>query len=105
MAGIVDDDIEAALIGDNPGDTGYNRGVGGDIEFDRAQIDVIVPGEFSRIGDGRSVAAFRCAHAGIDGMAGLGEGAGGKSAETAGSAGDDNDLLAHDPIPSGIGVG
>ena len=71
-----------------------------DVEFDGAQVDAVLRGEAADVGDLRRVAALRLAHPGVDGVAGLGEGAGGQRAEAARSAGDDDDLLVHDLVPS-----
>jgi hypothetical protein len=64
-------------------------------ELERAQIDLVVAGEFFDIGDDGRVAAFRLAHRRTDDVAGLRERIGGQAAEAARSAGDDNDLF-HD---------
>lgn len=47
------------------------------------------------VGDGRRIAAGGLTHAGINGVTGLGEGAGGERAKAARCAGDDNNVF-HD---------
>jgi hypothetical protein len=79
VAGIVHDDVETAGVGDDPGDACFDGGVGGDIEFDRAQVDAVFLGEGCCIGNGLGVAGFGGAHAGINGMAGPCERAGGQA--------------------------
>jgi hypothetical protein len=41
VAGIVDEHVEAAALGDDPGDRGLDRGVAGDVELDGAQVDAV----------------------------------------------------------------
>lgn len=94
------DGIEAAGLGDDPGDTGFDRSTGGDIEFDGAQIRAVLFGESGCIGDRFGIAAFGGAHAGVDDVAFPSKGAGSESAEAARCTGDDDNLLAHCPIPS-----
>ena len=51
------------------------------------------------VGDLRRVAPVGLAHRGVDGVAGLGERAGGHEAEAPGGAGDEDDVLGHEDIP------
>ena len=58
-----------------------------------ATVDGVVAG---MAGDGlylRRIAAAAVAHAGLDGVAGLGQGARGEGTETAGGAGDQNGMI------------
>jgi hypothetical protein len=99
VAGVVDNDVDAAFLFDDLGNPGRNRCIGGDVELDRLEIDLVLGREAGGSNDLRSVAAFCFAHAGVDGVAGLGERAGSESPEAARGSCDDDDLLAHDPVP------
>ena len=100
MACIVDDDVETAGIRDDFSDPFLDGGIGGDVKFDGAQIDTVLSGKRCRIGDGFGIAGSGGAHAGINRMAFCCERPGGHGTEAAGSAGDDDDVLAHGPVPS-----
>jgi hypothetical protein len=95
VAGIVDDDIEAAHVIQDVRDAGLGRAVGLDIQFDGAQVQAVLNGPGRDFGDAGRIAALGLAHRGIDGVTGLGEGACGHEAEARGGASDENDLLEH----------
>jgi hypothetical protein len=98
MAGIVNEDVEAAIVYDHLVDAGLGRCIRSDVEFDAAKIDLVLGGVARHLGDLRRVAPGGFAHAGIDGVAGMSERAGGKRAEAARCAGDDDNLF-HDTVP------
>lgn len=99
MAGIVDHDVEPAILGDDLGDAGLYGFVGRDIQLDGPEVDASLGSIARNFGDLRRVAPGRLAHRGVDGVAGLGERAGGKRAEAARRAGNDDNLF-HDCNPS-----
>jgi len=93
VAGVVDDDIEAAAVGDDLRDRRVDGSLRGDVELEGAQVEAVLDGVFVQPGDLGRVAAQRFAHAGIDRVAGMGQGAGGQQAEAARGAGDDDDVF------------
>lgn len=99
MAGIVDQDVEPAILGDDPDDAGLHGFAGRDIQLDDPEVDALLGGIARNFGDLRRVAAGRLAHRGVDGVPDLGERAGGKRAEAARRAGNDDNLF-HDCNPS-----
>ena len=105
VTGIVNEYIDAGALGDDLFDGGVGRSLGLDVELDRADVGA---GERGKFGGVLRVAAGDIAHGRIDGVAGAAESFGGQAAETAGSAGDEDDL-GHDEFLSffsrGEGVG
>jgi hypothetical protein len=89
------DHVEAALLGDDRRDRVVDRVLCRDVELDGAQVDVVVGGVPLGGLDLRRVPAGAVAHAGVDGVAGVGEPAGAERAESARRAGD-HDRLVHD---------
>jgi len=99
VSGVVDDDIEATDLLQDLGDACFRRTVGLDIQLDGAQVEALCLGPCGGFGDARRVTALGLAHRSVDGMAGLGQGAGGHEAEARRGAGDEDDLLGHDDVP------
>ena len=86
------------VLGLDLGDRGVDGLLGVHVHLDGAQVDVVL-GRVVRCGsDLGCVAAGGFAHAGVDGVAGVGEGAGGEGAEAAGGAGDDDDVAHGDSL-------
>jgi hypothetical protein len=83
MAGIVNHDVEATVVGDNFVNASFRRGIRGDVQFDGPEIDVVLGGVPCDYGDRRRVTSGGLAHAGIDDVAGIGERARGECAKTA----------------------
>ena len=92
VAGIVDDDVDAAVPGHDLGDGAVDRRLGADVELDGAQVDAFLGGIGLHVGDLRRVAAGGLAHGGVDRMAATGDGIGRQAAEAARGAGDKDDL-------------
>src|SRR5712671_1686583 len=95
---IVDQHVDLAALGHDLLDRHIDRRLGLNVELDRAQVDAIALRGLGHLGRVLGVAASDIAHRGVDGVSGLGERFGRQAAEAAGSAGDENDLLAHDGI-------
>jgi hypothetical protein len=68
------------------------------IELDSVQIDALLLRQLTDRLDVGRVAPFRIAHRGVDRVAGAGQCFGTEAAETARSAGYENDFLAYDSI-------
>jgi hypothetical protein len=58
VAGVVDDHVQSAVVCDDPGDPGLDRGVAGDVQFDGAQVDRLLGRVAGDLGDLRGVAVF-----------------------------------------------
>ena len=86
MPGVVDDDVDPAGLRDG----GVHGLLAGHVEFEGAQVDAVLCGVGAGVGDGRGVAAGGLPDPGVHGVAGVGEGAGGQGAETAGGACDED---------------
>jgi len=93
VAGIVDHDVEASVVGDDLRDAGFGGFVRGDVEFDGPEVDAVLAGIACDFCDLGGVAAGGLAHAGVDDVAGMSEGTGGERAKAARSTGDDNNLF------------
>jgi hypothetical protein len=91
---VVDDDVDPAGRGEDRGDGGVDRVLRGDVQLDRAEVDLVVVRVVGRLGDGRGVAVAGRAHARVDGVAVVGQGPRGHRAEAARRAADD-DRLGH----------
>ncbi len=98
MAGIVDDDVEPAVVGDHRLNASLYRGIVADVEFDGSKIYAIFLGIGGDRGDLRRVASRGLAHRSVDGVTCLGERLGGQEAEARGRARDENDFL-HGSFP------
>lgn len=97
MPGVVDEDVEAALFFDDPGDGRIRAVLPGHVQFHGVQGDSVLSRVAGQIGGCLSVAAGEGAHARVDRVPAPGERADGVGAETAGGAGDENDLaVTHD---------
>ena len=92
VAGIVHDDVDAAVRGDDVGDSAVDRRLGADIELDDVQVDALFPRVGLHVGDLRRVAAGGLAHGGVDRMAAPDDSVGRQAAEAARGAGDEDDL-------------
>jgi hypothetical protein len=95
VAGIVDDNIEPSVVADDLVDGRVDRFLRQDVELDGAQVDPVFGGISGRFLYFDCVTSMYVAHAGIDNVAVRSEVPGRKSAESAGSIGDDDDF-AHD---------
>lgn len=81
VAGIVNDDVDPARLGNDAADRRFDRRLRLDIELDGTQVDVVLRGiGVSRL-DLRRIAPFRFTHSGIDRMPGVGELARGKGSK------------------------
>ena len=76
VSGVVYDDIEATGVLQDLGNACFGRTVGLNIQLDGAQVEALCLGPCGGFGDARRVTALGLAHRGVDGMAGLGQGAG-----------------------------
>jgi hypothetical protein len=94
VAGVVDQHVEAALLVDDGLDGRVDRVLRRDVKLDGAQVDVVLGGVVLGCRDRRCVATGAVAHAGVDGVPGVGERPGAERAEATRGAGDD-DGLAH----------
>jgi hypothetical protein len=94
----MDHDIESTAIADNAVDRRYDGAIGLHVEFNGAQIDIVLGCIPPGILDLQGIAAFRSAHACVDNVAATSECAGGERAETTRCARDDDDLF-HDLVP------
>ena len=82
MAGVVDKHIEAPVLLDDGLHRGFRRGIRGDIEFDDAKVDVSLLRFLQHsVGIGR-IATGDVAHARVNGVTSLGQGACRQQAET-----------------------
>jgi hypothetical protein len=88
----VDHDVEPALCGDDLGDRMLGVAGGADVELERIQRELVLAGVADGLGGRSRVAAGDVAHAGVDDVAGAGEGARSERAEAAGCAGDQDDI-------------
>jgi hypothetical protein len=102
VAGIVDQHVDPAAVGDDLGDRRVDRQLGLHVELDGAQVDAVALRGLSHLGGILRVAAGDVTHRGIDNVPGPGERLGGQAAEATGGAGDENDLLAHDEFLFGL---
>lgn len=95
VAGVVHDHVEVAVPLEDGRDGGIDRRLGSDVELEGVQIH----GPVARVGCGRGhlgrVAPGRLAHARVDRVARVSQRVGRQASETAGSAGDQDDVL-HD---------
>jgi hypothetical protein len=100
VAGVVDHDVQAAVVGDDARNRGVDRKLVLDVQFDAADVDVLAAGEVGQGGDGGCVAVDGVTHAGVHDVPGAGQGPGGEVTEAAGGAGDDDDLrVGHQMMP------
>ncbi len=77
VAGIMHDDVDAAVRGEDRGNAGVDRLLRADVELDGAKIDAVASGIAFDVGDLRRVAARGLAHGRVDGVACLSERFGG----------------------------
>jgi hypothetical protein len=85
--------VEATVLGHDLRDGGVDRRLRRHIHLDRAQVDALFARFALHVGHAGSVTAQRFAHAGVNGMPGMGQGTGAHQAEAAGRAGYDNDVV------------
>jgi hypothetical protein len=95
VAGVVDHDVETARLLDDPRDAGVDGVLRGDVELYGAQVYAVLIGVPLGLGDPARVAAGRLADTSVDGVAGVGEGAGAERPEPGTGPANDDDF-AHD---------
>jgi len=83
VPGIVHEDIEPALFGDNLADRRFDGFLRRHVQFNGTQVNVIVVRKLFHVRNLRRVAAGGIPHRGVDSMAGLREGIGGQTAKAA----------------------
>jgi hypothetical protein len=100
VPGVVDDGVQPPGLVDDLLDRRVDHRLAGDVHRDRVQVSRVGPGVRIELGGGGGVGSGGIAHPGVDGVAGVREGARGQRAEPARGAGDD-DALGHDDAPEG----
>ena len=95
VPGIVHEDIEPALFGDNLADRRFDGFLRRHVQFNGAHVNLIVVRKLFHVRNLRCVAAGGIPHRGVDSVAGLREGIGGQTAKAARSS-SDYDYLLHD---------
>ncbi len=95
MPGIVHENIEPALFGDNLADRRFDGPFRRHVQFNRTQVNLIVVRKLFHVRSLRRVATGSIPHRGVDSVAGLREGIGGQTAKATRSSGD-YDYLLHD---------
>jgi hypothetical protein len=90
VPGVVDHDIEPVGVAHDRADAPLDRRVVRHVELNGPQVDAVLPRVGGGVRGGRLVPAADVAHAGVHGVAGVREGAGGHRAEAARRAGDDD---------------
>jgi hypothetical protein len=90
VAGIVYQNIQPALFGDNLADRRFDRLLRRHVQFNGAQVERIVVRKLFHVRDLRRVAADSVPHGGVDRVASLREGIGGQTAKAARSSGNYN---------------
>jgi hypothetical protein len=98
VPGIVHEDIEPALFGDNLADRRFDGFLRRHVQFNGTQVNLIVVRKLFHVRNLRRVAAGGIPHRGVDSVAGLREGIGGQTAKAARSS-SDYDYLFHDYSP------
>ncbi len=92
VPGVVDDDIDATLIGDDLRDGVVDRILLRDVQLDGTDLAVAVSDVIPGLGGGLGVATLDVAHPGVDDVSGVRELAHAHGAESAGCSGDDDGL-------------
>jgi hypothetical protein len=95
VSGVVDDDIEVAVLGDDLLDCRVGRLLRRDIQLNGPQLDLVVGGVLLCGLDLRRIPSGGLAHAGVDGVTRPGESTRRESSKAARCAGNDNDAF-HD---------
>ena len=93
VAGIVDQDIQTAFGVEDGLEGRVRRGLRGHVEFDGAQIDLMLGGKLLRRFNLGGVPAFDIEHARVNDVTRLGQSPGRECAEAAGRAGDQNNFF------------
>jgi len=95
VPGIVHENIEPALFGDNLADRRFDGFLRRHVQFNGTQVNLIVVRKLFHVRNLRRVATGGIPHRGVDSVAGLREGMGGQTAKAARSSGDYDYLLHH----------
>src|SRR5258707_9817729 len=95
MPGIVHENIEPALFGDNLADRRFDGLFRRHVQFNGTQVNLIVVRKLFYVRSLRRVAAGGIPHRGVDSVAGLREGIGGQTAKATRHS-SDYDYLLHD---------
>ena len=96
MPGIVHEDIEPALFGNNLADRRFDGLFRRHVQFNGTQVNLIVVRKLFHVRNLRRVAAGGIPHRGVDSVAGLREGIGGQTAKAARSSSDYDYLFMTD---------
>ena len=93
MAGVVHEDVDAPLVGEDRLDGGVDGVLGGDVELDGAEVDSALRRVALGLGGLGGVASGAVAHPRVDGVTRVGERPRAQRPEPARRSGDDDDLV------------